>query len=462
MDNRPGSPAKLQDISFEIEKVRNQTALPRNPNESITSVITQQPKSNNLLQITSDKIFGALNKVLVKEKDNLLKVNFKIEELNKRHQELTKLLVVQTQKKNEIMKNINSGESYNNDSLEPTLSKEADIDEFITQLKQEKLNLLDQCEGVKSKINEIEEEMNKYMHKAHNKDQRLSTEKNAVDNNPEVKRYRQGITELENKTTILRNNLKTLKEKLNQTEEQLAMTKEDLMSKLLQRADFVAQREELDEMYESTLQAYGVDFLNYCVLQQYGDPKFKSDVKKQLKLFAMIKDPISESSSDIDISMSTPNRTPNYKKMKSLVKRHVKNQRKQNYNINTVYADKCSRVLEIYYEIERFESNIHQNYKYVDNTIIPQLKSLSSAAKNYKKKYSKLNKIVEKYTEEHNRLSQKLQQTIDKIKVKFRYKNDSATSLYNEHYQIQPDRNEYFQESPDRTLENLQVQYRDL
>ena len=41
------------------------------------------------------------------------------------------------------------------------------------------------------------------------------------------------------------------------------MSKEDLMSKLLQRADFVAQREELDEMHDFTKRSYEDDLDKY-------------------------------------------------------------------------------------------------------------------------------------------------------------------------------------------------------
>jgi hypothetical protein len=41
------------------------------------------------------------------------------------------------------------------------------------------------------------------------------------------------------------------------------MTQEDLSGKLLQRAEFVAQREELDQMYDSGRMAFGKCFELY-------------------------------------------------------------------------------------------------------------------------------------------------------------------------------------------------------
>ena len=79
-----------------------------------------------------------------------------------------------------------------------------------------------------------------------------------------------------------RNELKTviskkiaLQEKINkaksfntQNNELLALTKEDLTSKLLQRADFVARREELDQALELFKKSNGDEFLAYCQSQE--------------------------------------------------------------------------------------------------------------------------------------------------------------------------------------------------
>jgi hypothetical protein len=46
----------------------------------------------------------------------------------------------------------------------------------------------------------------------------------------------------------------------------MQMSQEDLNSKLMQRAEFVAQREELDQLYESTKSSYGHDFELYLKL----------------------------------------------------------------------------------------------------------------------------------------------------------------------------------------------------
>ncbi len=46
------------------------------------------------------------------------------------------------------------------------------------------------------------------------------------------------------------------------------MTQEDLSGKLMQRAEFVAQREELDQMYDSGRVAFGKSFELYCKIHE--------------------------------------------------------------------------------------------------------------------------------------------------------------------------------------------------
>ncbi len=46
------------------------------------------------------------------------------------------------------------------------------------------------------------------------------------------------------------------------------MTQEDLSGKLLQRAEFVAQREELDQMYDSGRMAFGKCFELYLKINE--------------------------------------------------------------------------------------------------------------------------------------------------------------------------------------------------
>ena len=70
--------------------------------------------------------------------------------------------------------------------------------------------------------------------------------------------------------------------------------------------------------------------------------------------------------------------------------------------------------------------------------IIPQLKAISSTFKAHQKKYIKMKKVQEEYKEDLKNLDFKLQKLENKIRLKLRYKNPSASSLHNEHYQIQP------------------------
>lgn len=63
-------------------------------------------------------------------------------------------------------------------------------------------------------------------------------------------------------------NIKVLKDFLRQITEEIQMTQEDLNGKLIQRAELVAQREELDQMYESGKQVFGRDFELYLKLKE--------------------------------------------------------------------------------------------------------------------------------------------------------------------------------------------------
>jgi hypothetical protein len=113
---------------------------------------------------------------------------------------------------------------------------------------------------------------------------------------------------------------------------------------------------------------------------------------------------------------------------------------------DNAYAEKYNKVIEVKNEINRCENNIRKNYHFVDNVIIPQLKAISSTFKAHQKKYIKMKKVQEEHREDLKNLEFKLQKLESQIKLKLRYKNPSATSLHNEHYQIQPDKEEYFQD----------------
>lgn len=104
-------------------------------------------------------------------------------------------------------------------------------------------------------MNELENEINKHVH--------IENEKREIESNPQIVKLKKDIDHVATKISMLDSNIFALKAMLNQSDEEMSLTKEDLMSKLLQRADFVAQREELDEMHEISKKSYGNDFYNY-------------------------------------------------------------------------------------------------------------------------------------------------------------------------------------------------------
>jgi len=111
------------------------------------------------------------------------------------------------------------------------------------------------AESIKSEMNDIETEISKHVHIEH--------EKREIESNPQMVKIKKDIEQITTKISMLDSNIFALKGMLSQSDEEMSLTKEDLMSKLLQRADFVAQREELDEMHEVSKKSYGNDFYNY-------------------------------------------------------------------------------------------------------------------------------------------------------------------------------------------------------
>lgn len=136
-------------------------------------------------------------------------------------------------------------------------------------------------------------------------------EKREVEENSKVIKVNKDISQTKAKITSLEENIESLKKMLLQSDEEMSLTNEDLMSKLLQRADFVAQREELDEMLETSKKSFGSDFKDYWTLQeQYSKKleekytlskqhKFYIDILTQLKAYWLNKEGISETSSEM-------------------------------------------------------------------------------------------------------------------------------------------------------------------
>jgi chromosome segregation ATPase len=211
----------------------------------------------------------------------------KIQDLDMKNKNLPLMLLEQTQKKNEICKNLMNAEKLN-------LSSSQDIRSYIEQLKEKHLNSAKECNNLKHSIDDIEKELK-------NREKQANLQKK-VEDKPEIVKAKKELNEIQQKKEKIESNLFTLRAILNQTDEELSLTKEDLTSKLLQRAEFVAQREELDEVYESTKQAYGDDFRLYCSLQEKYDPDIESqylyskdktfylEILNQIKTFSVSKD----------------------------------------------------------------------------------------------------------------------------------------------------------------------------
>jgi hypothetical protein len=68
--------------------------------------------------------------------------------------------------------------------------------------------------------------------------------------NERISQQQSKLAQLTAKKEDIAKNLTLLKTFLKTISEEIQMTQEDLSGKLLQRAEFVAQREELDQMYD--------------------------------------------------------------------------------------------------------------------------------------------------------------------------------------------------------------------
>jgi hypothetical protein len=217
---------------------------------------------------------------------------------------LPKLLVDQTEKKKEMNKLLGDIQSPDGQNMDVSNMTNKDIDNLIDQLNSQKSNFLDQVEEVKWNIDNHESEINYIMS--------VKQKKHELQKNPELTKIRAEVENLSSKRDAHDTEVKSLRSMLFQIDETISMTKEDLMSKLLQRADFVAQREEFDEMYDVNRRSQGNDFTLYCDLQdtpnwqkreKYQNAKCKKfylDILNQLKSFSQNKDSTSESGSDLE------------------------------------------------------------------------------------------------------------------------------------------------------------------
>lgn len=125
----------LQDVSFDIEKVciekdeNLQKAMQRNLNEK-------------------HKILNMLTSALKQEQANLADVNQRIEQLNIRNQELPNRLVNQTQRKNELIKNLSKIDG-NLKQPEINLTSTEDINGFISSVQEKRSRITATAETIK-------------------------------------------------------------------------------------------------------------------------------------------------------------------------------------------------------------------------------------------------------------------------------------------------------------------------
>jgi chromosome segregation ATPase len=239
----------------------------------------------------------ALSKALKTEQDNLQKINSKIDEYNHLHQHLPKLLVDKTQQKQEVHSILSSLLPWSS-SLDPSRLPSKEIDQAIAHLSTQLSALSSQS------------------HSLHSQLLSLHTPKDPLLSVPEVGRARKRVENAERRKGVLGEGVEEARENARGIDEKLGMVKEDLTGKLLQRADLVAQREELEEMEEGIRGKYGNNFQRYWEMQEdwnvelerkYTEEKeraFYIDILKQLQGVCENKEATSETESDGDSSFN--------------------------------------------------------------------------------------------------------------------------------------------------------------
>lgn len=294
-----------------------------------------------------------------------------------------------------------------------------EIDEFIEQLKVEKYSFEQRRDECKRIITRIERRTNQ------NFDSEIE-----IRNTPKIIKIKHEMKVAIRKRDLLYIEIKQLKELLFQFDESISMTKEDLTSKLLQRANFVAQREEFEEIIETNKYSNGEEFELFWKLQENSTPQllkryqnlkiqnFYKDILQQLLDCAKTQELFSESESEIDSDSINHSLNSWVKEIKILYEKVDSDVYQTNFiedqilniseefNLSSKYSfllqnkeeisEKTDRAyserysFEILEEIKRCEKNIKNNYFSVDKSIIPQLKSLSLDYKTRQKKYKKI------------------------------------------------------------------------
>ena len=292
-------------------------------------------------------------------------------------------------------------------------------------------------------------------------------EKRQIQTEAKVVKVKREIEEVSGKRNEVEREVKGLRERLFQIDESISMTKEDLTSKLLQRANFVAQREELDEIYEASKKQFGEDFELYWKLQEkptqelyerYTNLKHRNfylDILQQLHKFALSKEICNESEMNNDSKYRNKINFTNEiqllidgvkknlsessfiedqiwsisKKLDLSLKHDVLFQKKQEVSEKTdkAYSEKYG--FKIYKEIQKCENNIKQNYSTIDQIVIPQLKSLSSEYKTNQKNYKKLKKTLPSLNEKVLALEISLLTIIQSMKTKNQSNYPSNNSI---------------------------------
>eukprot|EP00347_Sterkiella_histriomuscorum_P005305 403357110 len=247
---------------------------------------------------------------------------------------------------------------------------------------------------------------------------------NSITNEIEVRLNQQTskITSLVNKKSEVDTNIQILRDFLLQIGEEIQMTQEDLSGKLMQRAEFVAQREELDQMYDTGKKAFGRSFEIFLRIKEinnnssgnlhsarYLDDEYESakaqsffvDILQQLRSqckskfyekINQIQQKIDQETTLLDLDKCISMIITLSQSLGVLIDKQILLQKLDfsSQEKDKLFEKRQVQLVEIVQEIKRFEKLIKENSNLVDNMILPQLKAMSTTYNEHKQKYKKL------------------------------------------------------------------------
>ncbi|CDW87247.1 UNKNOWN [Stylonychia lemnae] len=422
------------EVSFDLEKIyqkRNEnikSAFESNLKEKKEFIQSLEHKLNNIQKDCDAKTLKLAH--LKYERDNIIN-QIQMEELKKKEMQKE----VNEQQKRIDIKRKEDERAYN--------LAQNEIKRGIVQQEQTLQQLYEKSDLLSLKLGEVQQNIHEQ--------NKLFGGQSGTSNELEerINQQRQKISSLQSKRLDVENNVQLLRDFLRQISEEIQMTQEDLNGKLMQRAEFVAQREELDQMYESGKKAFGKSFEIYLKIKdinsstgnlhsaRYLDEEYESskaqsffvDILQQLRSSCkskfyekinQIQQKIEQEPHLLDLEKCIQMIINLSKSLGILIERDMLLQKlhQQSLEKDRLFEKRQVQLIDIVNEIKRFEKLIKENSNLVDNMILPQLKAMSTTYNEHKQKYKKL-KQASFVLKERIKKAEKEHQTLTEERSKF-------------------------------------------